>query len=690
MRLGGGLVEITRPAAPDPASAVMANAEVAENKRYCGNCGKPVGRSAGGTPASVEGTCANCGAAFSFAPKLFAGELVGGQYEVLGCLAHGGLGWIYLAKDRNVSDRWVVLKGLIDTGDPSAVAAAVAEQRFLAEVEHPNIVKIYNFVEHPDPKSGNQVGYIVMEYIGGQSLRDLSMENVDASGAHTPLPLAQVLAYALEVLPALGYLHSTGLLYCDLKPDNVIQTHEGLKLIDLGAVRRMDDQESPIFFTAGYSAPELATEGPSVASDIYTVGRMLAVLSFNFSGYTSQYQYTLPGTGQVPLFSLFESFHRLLRRATATDPDTRFASCEEMAEQVAGVLREVIALSTREPRPGRSVGFGAELRTFGSEIMTVGEHSAAPRPPDWSEVTSGLPKPQVDTSDPAAGVLGTITTSDPQELLATLATAPSNSVEAKLARARVRIELGDLNRAFADINEAAAIRTDADDVPLPPNFRVNWYRGLLGLAARRPRDARAAFDAVYDMVAGELAPKLALAISAEYCGDFFGAARLYELVWHTDHGYVSAAFGLARVYLAQGDRLGALDVLESVPDRSSQYLPAQLAAISARTRGVPADQLTERDLLIASTRLERLRLDAERRLSTSLSVLHAAHDWVRSPAGAQVGRASGKVLGYPLTDRDLRFGLENCYRSMARLATTSPERHSLVDRANAIRPRTRT
>ena len=90
-----------------------------------------------------------------------------GQYKVAGCLAHGGLGWVYLAQDRNVSDRWVVLKGLLDTGDESAMAAAIAERRFLAQVEHPNIVRIYNFVQHEG------AGYIVMEYVGGQSLKDL-------------------------------------------------------------------------------------------------------------------------------------------------------------------------------------------------------------------------------------------------------------------------------------------------------------------------------------------------------------------------------------------------------------------------------------------------------------------------------------------------------------------------------------
>jgi serine/threonine-protein kinase PknG len=168
------------------------------------------------------------------------------QYEVLGCLAHGGLGWIYLALDRAVADRWVVLKGLLDTGDADAMAAAVAERRFLAEVEHPNIVKIHNFVQHRDPDSNTMVGYIVMEYVGGQSLKEMIKDLRSTQGNAAVLPLARAIAYALEMLPAIGYLHSLNLLFCDFKPDNVIQTEEQLKLIDLGAVRHMDDEDSAV------------------------------------------------------------------------------------------------------------------------------------------------------------------------------------------------------------------------------------------------------------------------------------------------------------------------------------------------------------------------------------------------------------------------------------------------------------
>jgi serine/threonine-protein kinase PknG len=167
--LGAGLVEVPPVPTQDPASAILADPQVPESRRFCPNCQQPVGRTRDGRPGLAEGFCRNCGTRFSFTPKLQAGDLVGGQYEVLGCLAHGGLGWIYLAKDRNVSDSWRVLKGLLSTGDADAMAAAVAERQFLAAVDHPNIVRIYNFVQHTDQGSGETAGYIVMEYVGGRS-----------------------------------------------------------------------------------------------------------------------------------------------------------------------------------------------------------------------------------------------------------------------------------------------------------------------------------------------------------------------------------------------------------------------------------------------------------------------------------------------------------------------------------------
>ena len=688
-RLGAGLVEVPPVPYSDPTSVVLTDPVVSEEKRFCGGCGAKVGRSAENRRGAAEGVCDNCGTAFSFVPKLRPKEIVSGQYEVLGALAYGGLGWIYLATDRNVSDRWVVLKGLINSGDEMATTAALNETRFLAEVEHPNIVKIHNFVEHPDPLTGNMDGYIVMEYVGGQSLRQLALEHHKKSAQAEPLPIGQVIAYGLEILPALGYLHNQQLLYCDLKPDNVIQTNEQLKLIDLGAVRRIDDYDTSLFFTSGYSAPELSSQGASVQSDLYTVGRTLAVLSFEFTGYTTKYRNSLPGPDEVALFRLFDSYYRFLKRATHDDPDRRFLSAEDMADQLRGVLHEVMALGTGSPKPGASAVFGPEVRTFGVQ-QVVPERAGENIPqPDPVEVVAGLPVPQIDTDDPAAGMLAVLAASDPHEAIDALSGAPRESIEVRLRAVRARIELGERSEANRQLQAAQYLAIKAG---FPHNWRIDWYRGLIELAGGRPKVAHAAFDTVYDDLPGEIAPKLALGVSAESVHDYFGAARYYEMVWRTDHSYVSAAFGLARVYLAQGARDGAIEVLDSVPQGSTHHTAAQVAAIRIKTRipgGGSAASMQQPDVIDAANRLERLPVEAERGDQLAIEVLESTRDWLNTAGGAgYVPQDGTRVLGCALTDRELRFGLETRYRALARRAGAEERRIQLVDRANAVRPRT--
>ena len=104
-RLGGGLVEIPRVPAKDPLEALMTNPVVAESKRFCWNCGRPVGRSSPDGHALSEGWCPHCGSAYSFLPQLSPSDMVAEQYEIKGCIAHGGLGWVYLAFDHNVNER---------------------------------------------------------------------------------------------------------------------------------------------------------------------------------------------------------------------------------------------------------------------------------------------------------------------------------------------------------------------------------------------------------------------------------------------------------------------------------------------------------------------------------------------------------------------------------------------------------
>src|SRR6185312_17002938 len=194
-------------------------------------------------------------------------------------------------------------KGLVHSGDAEAQKIAMAERQFLAEVTHPGIVKIYNFVEHPD-QHGNPVGYIVMEYVGGKSLKQ---------ARNKKLPVSEGIGYMLEILPALGYLHSIGLTYNDLKPENIMITEDQLKLIDLGAVSRINSF-GYLYGTPGYQAPEIVKTGPTVASDIYTVGRTLAALTLKLRARGGRYLQGLPDDD--PVLTTYDSYARLLRRAT--------------------------------------------------------------------------------------------------------------------------------------------------------------------------------------------------------------------------------------------------------------------------------------------------------------------------------------------------------------------------------------
>ncbi|MDX6708257.1 MAG: serine/threonine-protein kinase PknG [Solirubrobacteraceae bacterium] len=650
--LGAGLVEVAPVAPRNPSEAVMADPTVAEQRRVCGRCGSPVGRGLEGTPGRSEGFCRQCGTPFSFAPKLRAGDVVAEQYEVVGCLAHGGLGWIYLAKDRNVADRWVVLKGLLNAGDEGAMAAALAERLFLAEVEHPNIVKIINFVE----RDGS--GYIVMEYVGGVSLKELLTTRREANGgAPDPLPVAQAIAYALEILPALAYLHNSGLLFCDLKPGNVIQTQHSLKLIDLGGVYRIGDTVSPVYGTTGYQAPEIDHAGPSVASDLFTVARTLVALSADIEGFQSTSRFTLPPEREVPLFQRYDSLYQLLCKGTAPNPDDRFQTAEEMADQLYGVLHEVVADETGAPVPARSTLFTADLR-------------ARPDRPDGRL----LPALRVATGDPAAGYLATLAAIRPDELVGALRRAPERTVEVELRLAQALIDAQDWDATHELLAEMQ--RRD------PWEWRAHWYRGVAALARHHALAARASFEVVYHAVPGELAPKLALGVCAELAGEPDAAAGWYEIVSRTDPSYTSATFGLARCRLACGDRLGALAAYERVPESSSAHDQAQIARVRCLLDDGPGIE----QLGAAATGIDALVIDGEQRARLTAELLRSALALLARDGSAEDPAVT--LGGAALVESELRLGLERAYRSLAAVAATANERIRLVDEANRVRPKT--
>ena len=515
------------------------------------------GRSGGdvaGRPGPSEGVCPHCGTLFSFSPQLETGELVAGQYDVQGCIAHGGVGWIYLAIDRNVSDRWVVLKGLLQPGGQQAQAIAVAERQFLAMVNHPGIVKIYNFVEHPG-FDGRPIGYIVMEYIGGTTLQAiLATQRAEApEGEPKPMmPVEQALGYVLEVMPALCYLHSLGLVYNDLKPENIMLTEDNVELIDMGAVSGIGDF-GYIYGTKGFQAPEIVRTGPTVATDIYTVGRTLAKLTVDLPD--DRYAETLPDPDEAPLFEQYESFYRLLVRATNPRPAQRFSSADEMATQCKGVLREILAEQTGLPRPGTSVLFTMPRSAFGADLA--------------------------------------------------------------LQRTDVFVDgrQHDVRLSARDVARALPTPAPADDPE--SDWRMDWDDAVTALDAGKPQGSTGMFragrcraprrsrtEAGVGSDGRSRARRGPSRRTSNNCGR--SAERYYRTLWRTDHSMVSAAFGLARRLVARGDRTGAINVLDQVPLTSRHYGEAQLTSALILVGGRPIAEITEADLRDAARRVGQL------------------------------------------------------------------------------------
>jgi serine/threonine-protein kinase PknG len=217
----------------------------------------------------------------------------------------------------------------------------------------------------------------------------------------------------------------------------------------------------------------------------------------------------------------------------------------------------------------------------------------------------------------------------------------------------------------------------------PDDWRLDWYRGLAALLDGDPTAAITFFDGVYTALPGEPAAKLALAAAAECAGQDEDAERRYRLVARVDRGFADALFGLARARIRTGDRTGALRVLDAVPESSSRHIAAQLGAVQAilLANGAATD---EAELRAAAARVERLTLDPATDQEIRATLLNAAISTVR--AGPHT--AAEPFLGHPWAERQLRLALERCLRTAARLTSDPATRITLVDRANAARPRT--
>jgi serine/threonine-protein kinase PknG len=643
--LGGGLVSLPPQPSCEPLELLMQDPTIPAHKRVCPKCAKAAGRD--------KGFCTSCGAQHNFTPGLKAGDLISGQYRVEGPIAYGGLGWIYLARDE-LLNRWVVLKGLLNSKDEEAAAAAMAERQYLAAVKHPKIVQIFNFI-HRDTE-----GFIVMEFVGGRTIRSIRRER-------GPLPVAEAIAYILGILPAFSYLHGQKLVYCDFKSDNFMLEGDDVKLIDMGAVRKIGDPDGAIYATVGYEAPETAQD-PTALSDLYTIGRTLAQLIMDFP-MADRDGHELPYPETAPVLQENESLKLLLDRACAKDPALRFQDADEMFEQLFGVLREVVCLDTDQPKPGVSDRF------LGDGLVEVSEEAI------WRPIAMSLPRLRPDPEDPAAGSLMACAGLKGDRLSAYLAALRKQFPKSKeLTYAELEYDIGRSEFGAATTRIQAILAAD------PYDWKCWFEQGRIAFLQGDYRLAAERFARIRAELPGEPAAQLALALALEAFGEAAAAEAIYDRVSKADPSYASAAFGLSRCRIAAGDRAGAVAALGRIPSTSALHTAAQMATVRVLISDLDVSNKPRLDeLRQASDVYQAIGLDNQP------AHLLAADLFLRTAAYLENGASSkggAIILGRPAQAHEMRLGAEQSLRRAARFATDQATLYALVDRANQVRPRT--
>ena len=208
------------------------------------------------------------------------GQLIGGRYRVTGVLGEGGMGVVYVGEQQMGSTvRKVAIKTLHAhlSKDPSVIARFHRECGTVAQLEHPNTIKFYDFGSTADGTL-----YIAMEFVAGKPLADVL--------THGPLSVERTIKIMRQVCGALDEAHMQGIIHRDLKPDNVILTDRAgetdfVKLLDFGIAARTESadaqkeqkltQQGMVLGTPPYMSPEQFTgKALDARSDIYSLGVM--------------------------------------------------------------------------------------------------------------------------------------------------------------------------------------------------------------------------------------------------------------------------------------------------------------------------------------------------------------------------------------------------------------------------------
>ncbi len=337
-----------------------------------------------------------------------------GDYEVLGILGTGGMGQVY--RVRNViSDRVEAMKVLLPdlSAEPELANRFIGEIRTLASFDHPNIAQL-----HTAFQVDNRL-VMIMEYVEGFTL--------DQRAKQSPLPLAEVLDYITQVLSALSYAHSRGVIHRDIKPGNMMVTPHGvLKLMDFGIAKSAaDPHQTRPGTTMGslyYMSPE-QVRGTTVdaRSDIYSVGISLYELSagkrpFEADSTFGILNHQLNSVPQPPKElnpSLPPALNEIILASLAKEPMQRFQSADAFRNALQSVRSSIAPDQARtETAPARNPVHDVQpslqpakshrglWMTLGALAVVAVLVAAALIVPRWSR-TSAAAESQVQPDKPA-------------------------------------------------------------------------------------------------------------------------------------------------------------------------------------------------------------------------------------------------------------------------------------------------
>ena len=318
-----------------------------------------------------------------------------GRYELLRRIARGGMADVYLARDASL-DRQVAVKVLFPefANDPSFVERFRREAKAAANLNHPNIVGIYDW--------GQEQGtyYIVMEYVVGRSMADV----LRSTG---PLSADRAAEIASDVAEALSSAHSAGLVHRDVKLGNIIVSDEGqVKVADFGIAtalaRRTGDNLTHIgsvMGTATYFSPEQA-QGKALdgRSDLYSLGVVLYEMIVGKPPFTADTStaVAVKHVQERPLapsllgVSIAQSLEAIILKLLAKNPANRYPKAEDLRADLKRYLDGAHRIPAR-PRPSPPTGTGERLVTGTRTPVTGPTTTGSRRPVAPRRPTGSLP-----------------------------------------------------------------------------------------------------------------------------------------------------------------------------------------------------------------------------------------------------------------------------------------------------------